>query len=148
MTSRSIPKALREYVKQRAGFRCEYCQTSEWLNGVEGEIDHIIPRSAGGRSHAENLCLACTSCNGYKQSKTVGIDPDSDEAVPLFHPRQQHWDEHFAWSDDATRVIGLTPCGRATVEALRLNHPLVVSARTVWAMTGYHPPTSTHAPMR
>lgn len=43
MTSPSIPKAVREQVKQRAGFRCEYCQTSEWLHGIEGEIDHIIP---------------------------------------------------------------------------------------------------------
>lgn len=39
-----------------------------------------------------------------------------------------------------TRIIGITPCGRATVEALRLNHLLAVSARTVWARSGYHPP--------
>jgi hypothetical protein len=38
-----MPKALQEQVKRRAGFRCEHCQTSEWLNGIEGEIDHIIP---------------------------------------------------------------------------------------------------------
>ena len=84
MTSLSIPKALREQVKRRADFRCEYCQTSEWLNGVEGEIDHIIPRSEGGPSHIENLCLACTSCNGYKQAKTVGVDPYSGESVLCF----------------------------------------------------------------
>jgi len=139
MTRLPISRALREQVKQRANFRCEYFQTSEWLNGVEGEIDHIIPRSAGGASYAENLCLACTSCNGYKQAKTVGADPDSRELVPLFHPRQQRWEEHFVWSD-ATRIIGITPCGRATVEALRLNHLLAVSARTVWTRAGYHPP--------
>ena len=33
----------------------------------------------------------------------------------LFDPRRQRWSEHFAWSDDGTRVIGRTPCGRATV---------------------------------
>ncbi len=140
MTSLPISRALREQVKQRADFRCEYCQTSEWLSGVESEIDHIVPRSAGGASHADNLCLACTSCNGYKQAKTVGANPDNGELVPLFHPRQQRWAEHFVWSDDATRIIGITLCGRATVEALRLNHPLAVSARTVWARAGYHPP--------
>lgn len=40
MTSLPISRALREQVKRRADFRCEYCQTSEWLSGAEGEIDH------------------------------------------------------------------------------------------------------------
>lgn len=140
MTSPSIPKTLREQVKHRASFCCEYCQTSEWLSGIEGEIDHIIPRSEGGPSHLDNLCLACTSCNGYKQAKTVGVDPASGELFALFHPRQQRWEEHFLWSIDATQIIGLTACGRATVEALRLNHPMVVSARGVWSRAGHHPP--------
>ena len=140
MTSSSLPKALREQVKRRADFRCEYCQTSEWLNGVEGEIDHIIPRSEGGASASDNLCLACTSCNGYKQAKISGRDPNSGETVTLFHPRKQRWEAHFAWSSDATRIVGLTACGRATIDALRLNNPLAVSARAVWVSAGYHPP--------
>lgn len=141
MANPSIPKALREQVKHRAGFRCEYCQTSEWLNGIEGEIDHIIPRAEGGTDRSDNLCLACTSCNGYKQAKTSGTDPDSGQVVALFHPRRQRWEEHFAWGVDATRILGLTACGRATVEALRLNHPLAISARAVWVRAGYHPPS-------
>ena len=52
MTSPSLSKALREQVKRRAGFRCEYCQASEWLNGIEGEIDHINPRAEGGTNSA------------------------------------------------------------------------------------------------
>ncbi|WNZ24154.1 mitochondrial large ribosomal subunit protein uL30m [Leptolyngbya sp. NK1-12] len=31
------------------------------------------------------------------------------------------WSEHFAWSEDTTLIIGLTPIGRATVQTLRLN---------------------------
>jgi len=140
MTSSTISKALREQVKRRAGFRCEYCQTSEWLNGIEGEIDHIIPRVEGGTNRSDNLCLACTACNGYKQAKTAGNDPVTEQTVALFHPRQQRWGEHFAWSDDGTQIVGLSSCGRATVEVLRLNHPLRVSARAVWVHAGYHPP--------
>lgn len=143
MTSPSISKALREHVKQRARFRCEYCQSSEWLNGIEGEIDHIIPRAEGGTEQPDNLCLACTACNGYKQAKTTGIDPEIGQAVTLFHPRQQRWGEHFAWNDDGTQILGLSSCGRATIEALRLNHPLAVSARAVWVRAGYHPPART-----
>ena len=140
MTSPSIPRSLRDQVKRRAGFRCEYCRTAEWLSGIEGEIDHIIPRSEGGSSDLENLCYACTACNGYKQAKTSAIDPLSKTLVHLFHPRKHVWEENFAWSDDTLRIIGLTPVGRATVEGLRLNHPLAVPARTIWSRVGYHPP--------
>lgn len=140
MTSYSVPRSLREEVRQRAGFRCEYCLTAEWLNGIESEIDHIIPRSTSGTSDSSNLCLAGTSCNGYKQARSSAVDPNSGEIVSLFNPRLQQWHAHFTWSDDATRIIGLTPTGRATVEALRMNHPLLVSARTIWVTTGYHPP--------
>ena len=43
----------------------------------------------------------------------------TDELVPLFHPRTDHWDDHFAATD--YRIIGLTPVGRATVRLLRMN---------------------------
>ena len=42
----SISKALRRQVTERAGGRCEYCQTLLAI-GVEMEVDHIIPTSAG-----------------------------------------------------------------------------------------------------
>jgi hypothetical protein len=61
--------------------------------------------------------------------------------VPLFNPRAQRWNDHFAWSADATRVEGSTPVGRATVIALRMNQPLIVTARGRWARVGLHPPT-------
>jgi len=142
MTSTPIPKPLRELVRQRAAGRCEYCQTSEWLSGLPGEVDHILPRALGGPTTADNLCLACSSCNGYKQARHCGIDRETGQEQPLFHPRQQVWREHFAWNQDATRVVGLTPCGRATIEALHLNHPLIVVARSIWVRAGLHPPTS------
>jgi len=65
--------------------------------------------------------------------------PPAPFEVSLFHPRQQHWHEHFAWSEDGTQIIGLTSCGRATIEALQLNHSLIVATRTIWVQTGYHP---------
>jgi hypothetical protein len=135
-----IPKPLRELVRQRAQGRCEYCQTSEWLNGLSGKVDHIFPRAQGGPTDADNLCFACSSCNGYKQARFRGVDPETGLEVPLFHPRRQVWRDHFTWSQDGTLVIGLTPCGRATIEALRLNHPLIVVARAIWARVGLHPP--------
>jgi hypothetical protein len=103
-------------------------------------VDHIFPRAQGGPTHADNLCFACSSCNGYKQARFRSVDPETGEEVPLFHPRQQMWRDHFAWSQDGTLVIGLTPCGRATIDALHFNHPLIVVARSIWVRIGLHPP--------
>jgi hypothetical protein len=140
MTFTEIPRALRRLVRARAKSHCEYCQTSEWLSGLPCEIDHIIPRAKEGPTTADNLCLACASSNGYKGTHTRAIDRESGEEVSLFNPRHQHWREHFAWSEDGTTITGLTASGRATVVTLKLNHPLIVAARSIWVNVGLHPP--------
>jgi hypothetical protein len=60
--------------------------------------------------------------------------------IILFNPRKQKWYEHFRWSEDGTKIIGLTPCGRATVNALRLNNSLAIVVRKNWVKAGWHPP--------
>lgn len=62
--------------------------------------------------------------------------------MQLFNPRQQQWQEHFAWTEDNTRIMGLTACGRATVVALKLNNSLAVTVRRNWVKAGWHPPIS------
>jgi hypothetical protein len=140
MSPQLTPEELRDFVVQRADYRCEYCQTPMWLIGIPHEIDHIIPKAKGGVTTEDNLCLACSSCNGYKHSRIYGIDPETKQEVALFHPRQQDWSQHFTWSETGTHVVGLTPCGRATIEVLRLNHNLIVTTRAIWVSAGYHPP--------
>jgi hypothetical protein len=46
----------------------------------------------------------------------------------------------FGWSDDFTLIVGLTPIGRATVEALQLNREGLVNLRQVLYAMGIHPP--------
>ncbi|HVG08313.1 MAG TPA: hypothetical protein VNM67_11445 [Thermoanaerobaculia bacterium] len=70
----------------------------------------------------------------------------SGEIVPLFHPRRDRWNDHFIWSHDFTRVVGLTPEGRATVEALQLNRPGLVNLRRALFRCGEHPPQEVAAP--
>jgi hypothetical protein len=62
------------------------------------------------------------------------------DLVPLFNPRTQVWAEHLVWSDNGVEIIGLTPVGRATVSALKLNQPFMLRARRRWVMAGWHPP--------
>ncbi len=87
-----------------------------------------------------NLCLACASCNGHKGTSTSTVDPESGEKVSLFNPRQQNWHDHFIWSEDGATITGRTANGRATVVTLKLNHPLIVAARSIWVSVGLHPP--------
>jgi hypothetical protein len=62
-------------------------------------------------------------------------------SAPLFNPRQDNWNEHFAWADDYTVVRGLTAAGRATVAALRLNREGLANLRWVLYVIGEHPPS-------
>ena len=69
-------------------------------------------------------------------------DPLTGETVPLYNPRTNIWYEHFGWSMDRVKVVGLTPAGRATVVALNLNNELAVEVRRNWVLAGWHPPRS------
>ncbi len=140
MPSPHIPRALEKLVRERAGGRCEYCRAAEQLSGQPCQIDHILPRAHGGPTTPENLCLACVPCNSFKLDRTEGVDPATGDLAPLFNPRRQNWNEHFAWGEDGVEVAGLTPCGRATVETLRLNRPLALAARAIWVSIRRHPP--------
>lgn len=62
------------------------------------------------------------------------------QTTPLYHPRTMLWNDHFAWSEDTTIVIGLTPIGRATVQTLRMNRAGVVNLRQLLHTAGQHPP--------
>jgi len=135
-----LSKTLRRRVTERAGGYCEYCQAPQNIL-VELQVDHIVPLSAGGATKPDNLCLTCRHCNEYKSAYQTGIDPEDGSPTSLFHPRLQTWNEHFAWNDDFTRLVGLTPTGRATIERLRMNRPGVVQARILWLRAGWKPPT-------
>lgn len=137
----SISDTMRRAVRQRAGNRCEYCQSHQEYVMGQLQIDHIMPVAKGGANALENLCLCCELCNQYKWTRTDGIDPQTRQRVALFHPRRDRWSEHFAWSGDGTEILGLTPCGRATVNALKLNNSLAVMVRKNWVKAGWHPPT-------
>ena len=99
-----------------------------------------MARARGGRTLRANLALACQGCNNHKYDKMEAPDPTTGQVVPLYHPRRDDWDEHFAWSADYTLMLGLTPTGRATVEALLLTRPGVVNLRGLLYPLGEHPP--------
>lgn len=74
---------------KRDGPLCRYCGTD-----VKITIEHLVPRSRGGRAHRFNLGLACVTCNDLKGNLTddefviwilTGTVPLGPEFVAIHH---------------------------------------------------------------
>jgi hypothetical protein len=126
----SIPKAIRKRVFDRDGGRCRYCRLAQIGQAAVFHVNHVIPRSKGGRTAEDNLVLQCPHCSLRKADKMLVKDPTSGAEFMLFHPLTQEWDDHIAL--DAAGVLHeKTATGRATIAALRMNDPLPRVARLV-----------------
>jgi 5-methylcytosine-specific restriction endonuclease McrA len=138
--SERIPDSVRRIVATRANNICEYCRCLESFSTQSFTVDHIKPRKVGGETILENLAWSCFGCNAYKHTKTEGIDPETNQKISLFNPRQQSWDDHFKWSDDNTELVGKTPDARATILILRLNRQGIINLRRLLITVNLHPP--------
>ena len=119
----------RELVRRRAAGCCEYCGLSQAaVPFASFHIEHVVARQHGGSDDPENLALACDRCNLYKGPNLTAIDPQTNEVVPLFHPRRQSWEDHFQLQ--GATILGLTPTGRATIRLLNMNASRRVQLRT------------------
>ncbi len=134
MSLSAIPKALRAAVAERDRGHCRYCRLRQLGQAAVFHVDHIVPRSRGGATTEDNLALQCPACSLRKSSKTAAVDPESGDVVALFHPLLQQWEEHFLVEQDGT-CVGLSPTGRATIDALRMNDPLPRTARALQIAT-------------
>lgn len=134
-----VRSQVKAAVKRRAQGCCEYCWSQEAFSPDTFSVEHIIAIAKGGTNDENNLAQACQGCNNRKYVSSEALDPLTGEVVPLYHPCRDRWDEHFAWNDDFSLVIGLSPSGRATVETLRLNRTSVVNLRRLLYERGLHP---------
>ncbi|MCS7227399.1 MAG: HNH endonuclease [Endomicrobia bacterium] len=78
------PRLTRRNIYEHYGYRCCYCGKkfpSEKLN-----IDHIIPRSRGGKTEWNNIVTSCTECNFKKGNKT----PQEAKMTLVIPPSKPH----------------------------------------------------------
>jgi 5-methylcytosine-specific restriction endonuclease McrA len=61
------PKLCAKTIRERDGNRCQY--TGKLLRPDEGSLDHVLPRSRGGKDAWENLVWADKSVNAKKGNR-------------------------------------------------------------------------------
>lgn len=72
----------RKNVFKRDGGMCVYCGSENKLT-----VDHVMPKSRGGRSSWENLVTACSKCNNKKDNMT----PEEAGMHLGIKPKQPHY---------------------------------------------------------
>ena len=77
-----IPRAIRDKVLSRDGFKCQYC--GDVFPADQLTIDHLIPLAMGGPDEVTNYISACGPCNSRKGhlalhefAATLKLDPKS-----------------------------------------------------------------------
>lgn len=75
------------YVRDR--FRCQYCGDSPGREKLT--IDHVVPRSKGGRSTWNNVVVACVQCNSEKGDRL----PAECGMIPSVAPKRPSWFSAF-----------------------------------------------------
>lgn len=63
-----VPPFSRFNIFARDNFRCQYCGRS--LSAKQATLDHVLPRSRGGKTCWENVVCCCRACNIKKGART------------------------------------------------------------------------------
>lgn len=120
----SISAEVRLFVRERANFRCEYCNVGEQDTAGELTVDHYRPQWRGGTDDPTNLLYCCQRCNQYKSDYW----PSTPSAPVLWNPRQEAHETHFVLLADGT-IYPRTPMGAFSIQRLRLNRPPLIAYR-------------------
>ncbi|HEY3855365.1 MAG TPA: HNH endonuclease [Verrucomicrobiae bacterium] len=64
---RKRPKLCARSIRERDGNRCQY--TGRTLQPDEGSLDHVVPRSRGGKNSWENLVWSSKEVNAHKGNR-------------------------------------------------------------------------------
>jgi len=120
----TIGDDIRNQVRARARFACEYCGVHETDAGGLLTIDHFHPASKGGDDDLDNLVYCCVRCNQYKRDYW----PESPSDPSLWNPRQEQAATHFIALDDG-KMEALSEKGRFSNNLLHLNRPALVAYR-------------------
>lgn len=89
-------------VCKRDGYRCQYCEKKFPESGLS--LDHVVPKSQGGKLVWENVVAACLKCNVAKGGRTprqagmkLSREPFEPRWSPLFANRVRGGETPESW---------------------------------------------------
>lgn len=85
----SLRPSVRFAIFERDSFTCRYCNRSV-SDGAVLEVDHVVPRSAGGSDDPANLATACWDCNRGKAARIIGQHPDGPALDEITERMAEH----------------------------------------------------------
>ncbi len=115
-----MDESLRQFVRERADYRCEYCRLpQDAAPFLRFHVEHIQATQHVQDDSESNLCLACPRCNLQKGPNLATLSMPDRKLIRLFHPREDKWDDHFDVVDGT--IVGKTEVGAATARLLLMN---------------------------
>ena len=115
-------KYSRANVYLRDNFTCQL-QTTRYCKSVHGKVklteltlDHVIPRSHGGKTNWLNVCTSCKTCNSDKGSDHLVV-PKKTPYKPTYYEilakrktlpiqiKDAEWAYYIDWPEDLIRVV-------------------------------------------
>ncbi len=100
----SAPLRLsRRNVFLRDAFTCQYCSGRPPLRDLN--LDHVLPRSRGGKSSWDNLVTSCRTCNVKKGHAT----PEECGMIPRSKPHRPNWSMALRMAAPSTRYAEWEP---------------------------------------
>lgn len=87
----------RKNIFERDDYTCQYCgiappkdkKSIKWIEKNQMNLDHVIPRSRGGKTTWSNIVCACFKCNSKKGDRLVeelGWKMIKIPKEPIWHP--------------------------------------------------------------
>jgi hypothetical protein len=115
-----MDESLRQFVRERAGHRCEYCRLpQDAAQFLRFHVEHIQAMQHVLDDSETNLCLACPRCNLQKGPNLATLSAPNRKLIRLFHPREDVWEDHFEVVNGF--IVGKTEIGTATARLLLMN---------------------------
>lgn len=93
----------------RDGYKCQYCHKKFLVSKLT--IDHVIPKSHGGKTNWKNVVTACRDCNS-KKGNNPSVVPNEKPHRPSYyeliamrknHPvyiRDEYWKTYLDWPEE------------------------------------------------
>jgi len=130
-----ISGSVRYEVLKRAKFHCELCGISAEKKNLE--VDHIHPKSLGGKDDLSNYQALCYSCNAAKRNTD---DTDFRTNKGIFEHRQEACLFCDVQTIDRKRIVAENDFGYVIRDGFPVTpfHTLIIPKRHVFDYFGLH----------